>query len=130
MALRQRDVQGGGSPLPRLGDRVDNSLHPGRNHESYVVSEFTKSFLHAGEVPPLYHWRDHAGHEVDLVIDRGQWLDAWEMKSSETIRGDSFGGLAWWKDLVGERFGQGGIVYGGSRALTRKGFQVLGWDGC
>lgn len=117
-----------------LGIREPRELatHPlrGAIFESFVVSEFTKSFLHAGEVPPLYHWRDHAGHEVDLVIDRGRLLDAWEMKSSETIRGDSFGGLAWWRDLVGEQFGQGGIVYGGSRAIPRHGFRVFGWGEC
>lgn len=108
----------------------DLATHPlrGAIFESFVVSEFTKAYLNAGEVPLLYHWRDQAGNELDLLVDRGQALDAWEVKSSETLRGDTFRSLSWWRDLVGERFGRGGIVFGGRDGLGRSGLEAIAWD--
>jgi len=117
-----------------LGIRKPSELegHPlrGAIFESFVVAEFTKAFLNAGEVPPLYHWRDHGGHEVDLVVDRGRWIDGYEVKSSETIRSSSFSGLSWWREIIGERFGRGGLVFGGTEALPRGEFTAVPWNRC
>ena len=122
-------------PLPdgqsvAIREPRDLATHPlrGAIFESFVVSEFTKAYLNAGEVPLLYHWRDQAGNELDLLVDRGQALDAWEVKSSETLRGDTFRSLSWWRDLVGERFGRGGIVFGGRDGLGRSGLEAIAWD--
>ena len=41
---------------------------------SPVISEIKKSYHHHGKEAPLYFWRDQHGHEVDLVVDKGNNL--------------------------------------------------------
>ena len=36
--------------------------------ESFCVSEVLKSHWHAGREPQLYHYRDHDGREIDMVL--------------------------------------------------------------
>jgi predicted AAA+ superfamily ATPase len=43
--------------------------------ENFVVAEIYKYFYNRGIKPPLYHFRDSQGVEVDIVIeDEGQHL--------------------------------------------------------
>lgn len=48
-------------------------------------STLVKAYLARGRKPKLFYWRDAAGHEIDILIERGASL-AWaiEVKSSAT----------------------------------------------
>jgi len=95
--------------------------------ESFVVSEFTKSFMHQGEQPRLNFWRDAAGHEVDIVVDRGAELVPAEIKSAQTVASGFFDGLAYWRKLSGDEAVPCALVYGGDRAFRRSGACVYPW---
>jgi len=58
--------------LLRIRSPEDLAIHAlrGSVFESYVVSEFLKNHLHHGQEADLYFWRDSAGHEIDLIIER------------------------------------------------------------
>ena len=45
-----------------------------------VVMEKIKEFANNGERPPCYFYRTINGLEVDLVVDQGTYLDAYEIK--------------------------------------------------
>jgi predicted AAA+ superfamily ATPase len=53
--------------------------------ESFIVTDFWKRFLHFGQMPSLYYLKTRDNLEVDLVIEIGQKLYLFEIKSSATI---------------------------------------------
>jgi len=115
-----------------LGIRRSDDLarHPlrGAIFENLVVSEFRKLFLHHGERPPVFFWRDSHGHEIDLLVDLGTRRVPVEAKAGITVASDSLAGLDWY---VGVSDDPGGIlVYGGTAAYRRKSHLVRPWFDC
>ena len=94
--------------------------------ESFVLSELFKARLHRGDEPDISFWRDSAGHEIDFVIDDGETLTPIETKSGQTVAGDFFAGLRFWKKLSGGR--EAALVYGGDRSFRREGVNVYRWS--
>lgn len=116
--------------LLRIRSPEDLRLHASRGavFESYVVSELLKSYLHRGEEPDLYFWRDATGHEIDVLIDHGRRQVPIEIKSGETIAADFFRGLELWRKLVDDPEAPAALIYGGTRTYRRRGTTVYGWD--
>lgn len=115
--------------LLRIREAGDLAIHASRGgiFESFVVAEFYKRALHGGAVPDLYFWRDSAGNEVDLVLDRGTRLIPVEMKSGKTVSSDFFKGLELWRKLTKEDSAPAALIYGGGRSHRRRGFCIYGW---
>lgn len=103
--------------------------HPARGaiFEGFVLSELYKNCLHRGQPPSLYFWRDASGHEVDIVIDLGREGIPLEAKSARTIVGDSFTGLAYWKQLNRRPTGPAVLVYAGDRLFKQRGIIIYPW---
>jgi predicted AAA+ superfamily ATPase len=116
--------------LLRIRDADDLAMHASRGaiFEAWVLSELLKIYHHQGLEPDVYFWRDSAGHEVDLLIDRGNSLVPVEIKSGQTIADDAFKGLAYWRTLPEQGDCLGALVYGGASSYVRKGFTVKGWQ--
>ena len=95
--------------------------------ETLVVSEFFKNFLHRGEKPPLYFWRDAGGREVDLLLDMGSRQAAVEIKSGRTVTSEFFKGILYWRGISGDPKAPAALVYGGDQAFRRSGVDVLPW---
>jgi len=114
-----------------LGIRSADQLrrHPlrGALFESFVVAELTKGFEHTGRVPPLYHWRDATGHEVDVLIDLGERQVPVEVKAGRTVTADALASLRWWTGLEANPNTGGVLVHGGDTARMRSGFAVRPW---
>jgi predicted AAA+ superfamily ATPase len=93
--------------------------------ETWVVSEFVKYRCNRALAPQLYYWRDNSGHEIDLLVERGERLMPVEIKSGQTVAGDWFDTLrkfAGWSATPG-----GCLVYGGNRGHERHDVKVFGW---
>jgi hypothetical protein len=95
--------------------------------ESFVISELHKQFMHRGETPRLYYWRDAAGREVDLLIESGRHLIPLEAKSAQTVAADFLGGLSYWSGLRKQANAQAALVYGGDRLFRQGGAAVYPW---
>ena len=107
-------------------DIVSHHLR-GAIFETFVVSGIFKLFAHHGEKPPLYFWRDHAGHEIDLVVDLGSRLLPIEIKSSRTILSEFFKTMKWWMGLQKTSHKEGALCYAGEETLKRDFFVVHPW---
>lgn len=116
-----------------IGIRAAEQLasHPlrGALFETLVVIEALKQRLHHGLPPDLYYYRDSGGMEVDVLLDRGDRLDALEIKAGETVAGDFFKPLGKLANLLEERMGRRALVYGGQTGQTRTHTEVLPWFG-
>ena len=115
--------------LLRIRTPDDLRLHACRGaiFESWVISEAVKNFVHRGQEPDVYFWRDSTGHEVDLVLEMGSDLVAVEIKSGQTFSRDFLGGLKYWRRLPGNGDAPAALVYGGDESYTREGTAVRSW---
>lgn len=95
--------------------------------ETFVLAELLKAYLNRGIEPQVYFWRDSTGHEVDLIVDRGSELVPVEVKSGETIAGDFFKGLEYWRSLPGQQDTPAAMVFGGETSARRRGVAVYSW---
>jgi hypothetical protein len=114
-----------------LGIRSPEALeaHASRGavFESFVVSELSKHYAHRGEEPRLFFWRDHTGHEVDLLIDRGDAIVPVEIKSGQTMADDFLDGIRYYRQLGADQSSPAALVYGGDRSFRRSGVVVYSW---
>jgi len=119
-----------------LGIRSADQLsrHPlrGAVFENWVIVEVLKTAFNGGRRPMLSFFRDHQGHEVDLLVERGDCLAAVEIKSGETIATDFFSDLVWLgqQDLGSNRAPiETMLVYGGDERQERTRASVIPWFG-
>jgi len=104
-------------------------LHSSRGaiFESFVVSELYKKAFHGGQEPSLFFWRDSAGHEVDVILDRGLESMPMEIKSGQTVADDFFKGLDFWRNASGRADAPAALIYAGDRSFHTRGTNVISW---
>jgi hypothetical protein len=95
--------------------------------ESLVLAELYKNFIHRGEQPSLYFWRDTGGHEIDLVLELSGRLVPIEIKSAQTVAEDFFDEIHYWQTLSRNRPGPAALIFGGDQAFCRSGIYVYPW---
>jgi predicted AAA+ superfamily ATPase len=95
--------------------------------ETLVVSEFAKDAFNRGQPADFYFWRDSGGHEVDLLFERRQKLQAIEIKSGSTFVSDWLKAARQWQSLAGETALPAKVIYGGADTYVREGVGVSGW---
>ncbi|MBK6997353.1 MAG: ATP-binding protein [Lewinellaceae bacterium] len=96
--------------------------------ENAVIAELAKQLYNRGEMPRMYFFRDSNGNEVDLVLEKGLDIFAFEMKYGKTVNPDYFRGLNYWARLTGNPIQHGKVVYGGNTASKRLEGQVVPWN--
>ncbi len=106
------------------------SLHFARGplFENFVVAETLKNFYNRGIRPNLYFWRDHAGNEIDLLVEEGGRLFPVEIKAGQTIKSDYFKGLKYFTNLAGISPDHAYLVYAGEQNMTTADGRVASWD--
>ncbi len=112
-----------------IRDAVTLETHAARGalFETWVVSEMVKRRFNAGQGAELFFWRDNVGHEVDVVVETPQGLQAVEIKSGATFATDWPHGVRKWVALANDSTLVPQIVYGGSGHFERQGCEVIGW---
>jgi len=140
--------------LPGTRTAADLWDHPlrGAIFETFVVAELQKLFVHNGERPRLFFWRDSHGVEVDVLIGQGRTVAPVEIKAGATVAADALRGLENYVRLrsaaersapersAAERSkpgrqstsGDSGsvLVYGGDERYERRGHDVRPWWAC
>lgn len=111
----------------RRPEELFHRAERGAVFESFVVSELLKNFVHRGEQPSLWFWRDGAGHEIDVLVDLGRELVPVEVRSAATFDREFLAGIAWWRRVAGLEKGPAALVYGGDRGFRRDGVVVYPW---
>ena len=72
---------------------IENGPMAGALFENFVISEVYKSFSNRGVKPPLYHFHDSQGVEVDLIIEHESRYLLLELKTTMTPKKDHASGL-------------------------------------
>lgn len=104
------------------------SFHPlkGALFEGLVVTELLKQRTNKAQQVNLFYWRDKTGHEIDIIIDKGNTLVPIEIKSGMTVSSEYFKNLNYWKRLSGEI--KAYVLYRGSLTINKsEGTKVENW---
>ena len=117
------------SHLLRIDSPEHLAIHPSRGaiFEGFVIAEVIKTHFALGKRPSLYYWREHAGLEVDLLIEKAHELIALEVKSGMTITLDQFFGLQKLQQTITDVPVRNLLIYAGETKKTINTTQVLSW---
>ncbi len=108
-------------------EALDTYFQKGALFENFIINEVCKHFYNRGERPPLYYWRDHKGHEIDLLIDLGGRLLPVELKAGRSFSSSFFKNLDWWREVVTIPIEDPLVVYGGDKDWELEGGRLLSW---
>jgi len=111
----------------RDADTLSTHASRGALFETWVVAELVKRRFNSGGSAELFFWRDNVGHEIDIVHETPQGLQAIEIKSGSTFAGDWPQALRKWTALADQALVQPQIIYGGDGHYQREGCDVMGW---
>jgi len=111
----------------REASTIETHASRGALFETYVVSELVKRNFNAGRPADLYFWRDNVGHEVDVLYETPQGLQAIEIKSGSTFASDWTSTVRKWSSFAGDEALKPIILYGGDGDFEREGCRVIGW---
>lgn len=106
---------------------IETHASRGALFEAYVVSELVKQRFNAGRPADLYFWRDNVGHEVDVLYETPQGLQAVEIKSGSTFAPDWPAAARKWQTFAGDEALAPIIVFGGEGRYERAACRVVGW---
>lgn len=99
--------------------------HAGAVYENLIIAETMKNYLHAGETPELYFYRDDSKREVDLLDATGPDVRAIEIKSSSTFRSSHVRSLVNVSEELGIDPARRFLVNRGQYTLMQKGYQLI-----
>lgn len=87
--------------------------------ENFVGMELRKHASWSRTKPQLFHFRTQAGQEVDVVLeDAAGHLAGVEVKAGASVSGSDFKGLRALREITGDRFRRGVILYAGAEAVA------------
>ena len=87
-------------------------------HETFAVNELRRQATAVAPDLRFCHYRDSRGREIDLLIERPDGrIIALEIKAGATARPADAKWLAWLRDLIGDRFEVGLVLYTGPHPL-------------
>jgi uncharacterized protein len=87
--------------------------------ESFVTLELRKQLAWSRTSAKLFHFRTHAGQEVDLVLEDSLGrLVGIEVKASHTVRAEDFRGLRALAEITGRRLVRGVVLYSGPEPVA------------
>ena len=96
---------------------IENGNALGPLLENFVISEINKQRAWSDAVYSLFHYRDRDGKEVDLVLElEGGQIIALEIKAASSFSRSDFSSLKALRDIVGNRFYCGIVLYTGTEA--------------
>lgn len=86
--------------------------------ENYVFTELYKQSTWSNVCCKLYHFRTHAGIEVDLILESSdKRIVGIEVKSSSSISASDFKGLQQLAEMVPNQFHRGIVLYMGDKVI-------------
>ncbi len=96
-------------------DTYQKSPLKGSIFETFVVSEILKSWWYSGKTPRVYYYRDTSQKEIDIIVERGNHIYPFEIKSNPEPKRS----IKQFKVLEKspKTIGFGGIIYSGKEMI-------------
>jgi hypothetical protein len=105
-----------GKTAAALVDPTDPAT--GRLIETFVYAELRRQLIWSDTEAALFHWQDRAGAEIDFVLESPDGrVVALEVKAGQTPKREWFRWLGHMRDVLGDRYLAGVVLYGGQHVL-------------
>ncbi|TLU81515.1 MAG: ATP-binding protein [Chlorobium sp.] len=103
--------------------------HPlrGSLFENLVVLEMLKARINAGLQTNLHFYRDSSGLEVDVLLEEGNMIRLFEIKSSQTISQESFAQVNKVAAIFGDHVAKKMVLYAGHEQQQRSNAEVISY---
>jgi predicted AAA+ superfamily ATPase len=101
---------------------LENHYAKGSIFENLIILENYKNSLNNSSKSKFYFWRDASQNEVDLIIETGMSVEAFEIKSGKTINQSFFKGLDYFKKINPKTTTS--IIYGGNENQKRSDYTI------
>lgn len=101
-------------------EQLANFYLKGNLFENFVISEIMKQMHHNGIRPNLFFWRDNTGNEIDLIIDKGTYINAVEIKSGSTYTNEYFKNIVKFQKYSGIKPDNCYVIYTGKESYRTK----------
>ena len=108
-------------------NQVKFQSYKGHLFENMIVAEKIKRKYHTNSLNDLWFFRDAAGHEVDLIIQKDDVLELNEIKATQTISQDLFKELNYFENLSKENIDGKKLIYAGNQSQKRTAIDVVSW---
>lgn len=99
----------------------------GHLFENMVIMDFLKDAYNTGRNGGLYFYRDSNGNEVDLLVQKGNGYDCYEIKSASTFHPDFTKGLRNFEKSFPELTKNKTVIYTGGKMPEFNGVAIVGW---
>lgn len=98
-----------------ISEESQLAVHPlrGAIFENLIVTQMIKQKVNAGENAQLYFYRENSGREVDILRAYSSFIDAFEVKSTETFNRDFTKNLRYLKELFPSAVKRCLVIYDG-----------------
>lgn len=105
----------------------------GNIFENMVINQFMYNEYNRGNEPDFSYWRDKTGLEIDLlktsVSDDGkETIDAYEIKSGQTMSLDYFSNLEKWSKLPENTENTRTVIFDGTQSFSTKYGKIIPWS--
>ena len=105
----------------------------GNLFENTVINAFIYNEYNRGNEPDFSYWRDKTGLEIDLLKtgitqDGTETIEAYEIKSGETMSFDYFLNMEKWAKLPGNTRNAKTVIYAGKKRFATKYGTVIPWN--
>lgn len=101
--------------------------HYGAIFENWIISEVQKNRFNQGINEPIYYFRDSAGNEVDLIMNKQEVTWGIEIKTAKKLTTSMTAGLKYWEKNFRE--GRNLLIYGGNEEIELSDtMTALGWN--
>ena len=108
-------------------DQLVNHPLKGSLFETLVISEYIKFRHHSASHQNAFFWSEHAGNEIDLLLEHNNGLVPIEIKSGKTLSESFFKGLKHFRRLAPKEYKHSYLIYGGTRSQVRETCNVIAW---
>jgi predicted AAA+ superfamily ATPase len=99
----------------------------GNLFENLIIAETVKKLSHNDADDETWFWRDSAGHEIDLIIETGQSLKLFEIKSTQTFMTKMFKELNYFEEISKKTNLEKYVVFTGDDGQERSMGTVVPW---
>ena len=105
----------------------------GNLFENAIINAFVYNEYNQGNEPDFSYWRDKTGLEIDLLKtcvaqDGKENIEAYEIKSGETMNLDYFSNMEKWAQLPGNKHNVKTVIYAGKKCFDTKHGKIIPWD--
>ncbi len=98
------------------------ATHPLRGglFENLIVLEFLKRRFNAGKLSNLFYYRDKSQHEIDIICENGNDIDAFEIKSAKHFHRDFFNNIHYLRRIMTDNLVSTCLIYDGDEETRSK----------